>query len=93
VLRLAKRTQSESARLQAIALMAQGHMARGDLAEAEKEFQEVIAQASLVDKRTLLGVMELSARLRFFQSEYVTAEKMFREALALASELGDDSRF
>jgi DNA-binding winged helix-turn-helix (wHTH) protein/tetratricopeptide (TPR) repeat protein len=89
VLRLARRTQSESARLQAIALIAQGHFALGELDDAENKFQEVIGRASLVDKRTLLGVLELRARLRFFQSEYVNAEKMFREALALASELGD----
>jgi predicted ATPase/DNA-binding winged helix-turn-helix (wHTH) protein len=89
VLRLAKRTQSESARLQAIALIAQGHFAVGDLNDAENKFQEVITRASLVDKRTLLGVLGLRARLRFFQSEYLNAEKMIRETLALASELGD----
>ena len=89
VLRLAKRTQSEPARLQAIALMAQGHFATGHLDEAENKFQEVIERASLVDKSTLLGVLGLRARLRFFQSEYLDAEKMLRETMALASELGD----
>ena len=89
VLRLAERTQSEAARLQAIALMAQGHLALGDLEDAENKFQEVIERASLVDKRTLLGVLDERARLRFFQSEYFNAEKMFRETLTLASELGD----
>jgi predicted ATPase/DNA-binding winged helix-turn-helix (wHTH) protein len=89
VLRLAERTQSEAVGLQAIALMAQGHLALGDLEEAESKCQEVIERASLVDKRTLFGVLEERARLRFFQSEYVNAEKMIRETLALASELGD----
>jgi predicted ATPase/DNA-binding winged helix-turn-helix (wHTH) protein len=89
VLRLAESTQSEAARLQAIALMAQGHLALGDLDDAENKFQEVIERASLVDKRTLLEVLDERARLRFFQSEYLDAEKMVRETLALASELGD----
>lgn len=89
VLRLADHTQSEAARLQAIALMAQGHLALGDLDNAENQFQEVIARAYLVDKRTLLGVLDERARLRFFQSEYFNAEKMVRETLTLASELGD----
>ena len=89
VLRLAGRTQSEPARLQAIALMAQGHLALGDLDDAEKEFRDVIVGASLVDRRTLLGVLDVRARLRYFQSEYGNAEKLFRETLNLASELGD----
>jgi tetratricopeptide (TPR) repeat protein len=89
VLRLAGGTQSQAARLQALALMAQGHLALGDLDEAESKFQEVIERASLVDKRTLLCVLDERARLGFFQSEYFNAEKMFRETLSLAFELGD----
>ena len=89
VLRLAERTQSEAARLQAIALIAQGHLALGDLRDAENEFQEVIERTSLIDKRTLLGVLDVRARMRYFQSEYCDAEKLFRETLNLASELGD----
>jgi DNA-binding winged helix-turn-helix (wHTH) protein/tetratricopeptide (TPR) repeat protein len=89
VLRLAERTQSEAARLHAIALLAKGHIALGELDDAENKFQEVIERVSLVDKRTLLGVLDERARLRFFRSEYFDAEKMVRETLTLASELGD----
>jgi tetratricopeptide (TPR) repeat protein len=89
VLRLAGRTQSEPARLQAIALMAQGHLALGDLDDAENEFREVIKGASLVNRRTLLAVLDVRARLRYFQSEYCNAEELFRETLSLAAELGD----
>jgi tetratricopeptide (TPR) repeat protein len=89
VLELAERTGSEDARLQALALMTQGHLALGDLAEAEHKFQQVIERPSQVDRRTLLGVLDVRARLRFFQSEYSTAEKLFRETVSLAAELGD----
>ena len=89
VLDLAERTQSEAVRLEAMALMAQAHLALGDLQAAEKEFAEVFERASLVDKRTLLGALVAHALLRFFQSEYVNAEKLFRETLDLSSELGD----
>jgi tetratricopeptide (TPR) repeat protein len=89
VLRLAGRTRSELVRLQAIALMAQGHLALGDLEDAENEFREVIEVAPLVDRRTLLGVLDVRARLRYFQSEYCDAERLFRETLNLATELGD----
>ena len=37
VLLLAARTDSEQARLQAVALMAQGHLALGELDDAERE--------------------------------------------------------
>jgi tetratricopeptide (TPR) repeat protein len=89
VMVMAERTQSEATRLQAMALMAQGHLALGDLQAAENEFREVNERASLVDKRTFLGVLDVRARLRFFQSEYVNAEKLFRETLDLSSELRD----
>jgi serine/threonine protein kinase len=88
VLRLAERTQSEAARLQAVALMAQGRLALGDLDDAEGEVTEVIERSSLVDKQTLLGVLDVRARLAYFRSEYCNAEKMFTETLSLASELG-----
>jgi tetratricopeptide (TPR) repeat protein len=89
VLELAERTGSEEARLQALALMTQGHLALGDLAAAEHKFQQVLERPTQVDRRTLLGVLDVRARLRFFQSEYSTAEKLFRETMSLASELGD----
>jgi DNA-binding winged helix-turn-helix (wHTH) protein/tetratricopeptide (TPR) repeat protein len=89
VLELAKRTGSEEGHLQALALMTQGHLALGELTEAENKFQQVIERPSQVDPRTLLGVLDVRARLRMFQSEYSTAEKLFRETMSLASELGD----
>lgn len=89
VLRLANRTNSEAARLQALALMAQGHLALGHLDQAEKEFKEVNQRPSLIDRRTLLGILDVRARLLFFRSEYAEAEKTFRETLSMASEVGD----
>jgi tetratricopeptide (TPR) repeat protein len=89
VLRLAERTQSEPARLHAMALMAQGHLALGELCEAENKSQSVNERAAEVDKSTLLGVMDVRARLHFFQSEYHAAENLFRQTLDLASELGN----
>jgi tetratricopeptide (TPR) repeat protein len=89
LLQLAGRTGSEEARLQALALMTQGHIALGELAEAEHKFQQVIERPSQVDPRTLLGVLDVRARLRFFQSEYAAAEELFRETMSLASELNE----
>jgi len=89
VLALAERAGSEGARLQALALMSYGHVALGELAEAEHKFQQIIERHSEVDRRTLLGALNMRARLRFFQSEYATAERLFRETISLAFELGD----
>jgi predicted ATPase/DNA-binding winged helix-turn-helix (wHTH) protein len=89
VLRLAERTHSQAARLHAMALMAQGHLALGELREAESKFQSVSERASEVDSSTLLGVLDVRARLHFFQSEYRTAESLFGRVLDLASELGN----
>jgi DNA-binding winged helix-turn-helix (wHTH) protein/tetratricopeptide (TPR) repeat protein len=89
VLALAEGAGSEGARFQALALMSYGHLALGELAEAEHKFQQVIERPSQVDRRILLGVLNMQARLRFFQSEYATAERLFRKTMSLASELGD----
>jgi tetratricopeptide (TPR) repeat protein len=89
MLALAEGAGSEEARFQALALMSYGHVALGELAEAEHKFQQVIERPSQVDRRTLLGALNMRARLRFFQSEYATAEKIFRETMSLASELGE----
>ena len=90
VLRLAGLAQSEPARLKAMALMAQGDQALGALESAARRSQEVIDHAAMVDRRTLLGVLDVQARLRFFQSEYGIAERMFRDNLDLATELEDN---
>ena len=89
VLELAERTGSEEARLQALALMMQGHLALGELTEVENKFQQVIERPAQVDRRTLLGVLDTLALLRFFQSEYATAEELYREAITMASELSN----
>jgi tetratricopeptide (TPR) repeat protein len=89
VLALAESSGSEEARLQALALMAHGHQALGELAEAEHKFQHVIERRTQVNRRILLGVMAVRARMRFFQSEYATAERHFRETMSIASDLGD----
>jgi predicted ATPase/DNA-binding winged helix-turn-helix (wHTH) protein len=80
---------SDEARLQALALMTQCHLALGEPAEAQNMLQQVIEHPSQVDRRTLLGVLDTLALLRFFQSEYATAEKLYREAITLASEFSD----
>lgn len=89
VLALAESAGSEQARFQALALMSYGHLALGELAEAEHKSQQIVERPSQVDRRTLLGVLNMRARLRFFQSEYAAAERLFRETMSLASELGD----
>jgi tetratricopeptide (TPR) repeat protein len=88
-LRLAERTHSEPARLQSIALMAQGDLALGRLEDAETKCREVVEHGAAVDKRTLLGVLDVGARIMFFRSEYREAEELFRENLRFASEVGD----
>jgi len=89
LLQLAERTGSEEARLQALTLMTQGHLALGELTEAEHKLQQVIERPSQVDPRTLLGVLEVRAWMHFFQSKYAAAEELYRETIRLASELND----
>jgi DNA-binding winged helix-turn-helix (wHTH) protein/tetratricopeptide (TPR) repeat protein len=86
---LAESAGSEEARLQALALMTQGHLALGEPAEAQNMLQQVVERPAQVDRRTLLGVLDTLALLRFFQSEYATAERLYREAITMASELSD----
>ena len=93
VLRLAERTQSESARLQSMALMAQGDLACGRLEDAESKCREVLEHAGEVDSRTRLGVLDVRARLRYFQSEYHDAETLFRGSLNLPPRWETRSRF
>ena len=69
--------------------MMQGHLALGELTEVENKFQQVIERPAQVDRRTLLGVLDMLARLRFFQSEYATAEELYRETITMASELSN----
>ena len=43
--------------------MAEGHLALGELDDAERESSEVVGRASLVDKQTKLGALDVRARL------------------------------
>jgi predicted ATPase len=85
VLRL---TATEAGRLRAFTLMAQGHLASGDLSAAEDNLRTVIGCSSSLDKKALLDSLDVRARLAFFRSEYGDAEQMFREKLDLALDLG-----
>ena len=84
---------NEAGRLRAFALMAQGHLASGDLSLAADKLQ-TLSQCSLsLDKKTLLDSLDARARLSFFRSEYEDAEQMFRKQIELASELSDAFEF
>ena len=91
VLRLC--ASNEAGRLRAIALMAQGHLASGDLSLAADKLQALSQSSLSLDKKTLLDSLDARARLSFFRSEYVNAEQMFRKQIELASELSDAFEF
>ena len=84
---------NEAGRLRALALMAQGHLASGDLSLAEDTLQTLIQCSLSLDKKTLLDSLDVRARLFFFRSEYEDAEQMFRKQIELAFELGDTFEF
>jgi DNA-binding winged helix-turn-helix (wHTH) protein/tetratricopeptide (TPR) repeat protein len=80
---------NDAGRLRALALMAQGHLASGDLQAADEKLRTVMECSSSLDKKTLLDSLDVRARLCFFRSEYEAAEQMFREKIDLAFALGD----
>jgi DNA-binding winged helix-turn-helix (wHTH) protein/tetratricopeptide (TPR) repeat protein len=84
---------NESGRLRALALIAQGHLASGDLSLAEDKLRMLIQCSLSLDKKTLLDSLDVRARLSFFRSEYEDAEHMFRKQIELALELGDAFEF
>jgi tetratricopeptide (TPR) repeat protein len=84
---------NEAGRLRAIALMAQGHLASGDLSLAADKLQTLSECSLSLDKKTLLDSLDARARLAFFRSEYEYAEQMFRKQIHLASELSDAFEF
>ncbi|HEY7307657.1 MAG TPA: AAA family ATPase [Bryobacteraceae bacterium] len=80
---------NEAGRLRALALMAQGHLASGDLSAAEDKLRTLVQCSLSLDRKTLLDSLDIRARLSFFRSEYDDAEQMFRQQIELAFELGD----
>ncbi len=80
---------NEAGRMRALALMGQGHLASGDLSSVEDKLRTLIQCSPSLDKETLLGVLDLGARLSFFRSEYEEAEQLFRKQIELASELSN----
>jgi DNA-binding winged helix-turn-helix (wHTH) protein/tetratricopeptide (TPR) repeat protein len=84
---------NETSRLRALALMAQGHLASGDLPQAENKLRTLIQYSLSLDKKTLLDSLDIRARLSFFRSEYEEAEQMFRKQSELAFEISDAFEF
>ncbi len=84
---------NEAGRLRALALMAQGHLASGDLSQAEDKLRTLIQCSLSLDRKTLLDSLDVRARLSFFRSEYEAAEQMFRKQIELAFELSDAFEF
>ena len=84
---------NEAGRLRALALMAQGHLASGDLSAAEDKLRTLIQCSPSLDRKTLLDSLDVRARLSFFRSEYEDAEQMFRKQIELALELDDAFEF
>jgi tetratricopeptide (TPR) repeat protein len=84
---------NEPGRLRALALMAQGHLASGDLSQSEGKLRTLMQCSLSLDRKTLFDILDLRARLSFFRSEYEDAEQMFRKQIELASELSDAFEF
>ena len=66
---------NEAGRLRALALMAQGHLASGDLSVAEDKLRTLIQCSPSLDRKTLLDSLDVRARLSFFRSEYEDADR------------------
>ncbi len=84
---------NEAGRLRALALMAQGHLASGNLSQAEDKLRPLIQCSLSLDRKTLLDSLDVRARLSFFHSEYEDAEQMFGKQIELAFELSDAFEF
>ncbi|HEX4170286.1 MAG TPA: hypothetical protein VHZ55_32875 [Bryobacteraceae bacterium] len=85
--------EDEAGRLRALALMAQGHLASGDLSQADDKLRTLIQSSLSLDRKTLLDGLDVRARLYFFRSEYEDAEQMFRKQIELALDLSDAFEF
>jgi tetratricopeptide (TPR) repeat protein len=84
---------SEAGRLRAFALMAQGHLASGDLCQAEDKLRTLLQCSPSLDRKTLFDSLDVRARLCFFRSEYEDAEQMLRKQIELAYELSEAFEF
>jgi DNA-binding winged helix-turn-helix (wHTH) protein/predicted ATPase len=84
---------NEASRLRALPLMAQGHLASGDLCAAEDKLRTINQCSLSLDRKTLLDSLDVRARLSFFRSEYEDAEQMFRKRIDPAFELSDAFEF
>jgi len=89
-LEVAARAGSEKLRVETMFLIGLKHLCYGELKEAKKLLDEVVALSrKLNHKPSLLSGLTWRACLHFFQSEYALAVEMTAEALRLASELRD----
>ena len=89
-LEVAERAGSEKLRVETMFLIALKHLCYGELKDAKKLLDEVVATSrKLNHKPGLLSGLTWRACLHFFQSEYALAIDLTKESLKLASELRD----
>jgi len=89
-LEVAERAGSEKLRVETMFLIGLKHLCYGELKDAKRLLDEVIAASrKLNHKPGLLSGLTWRACLHFFQSEYALAVTTANEALQLASELRD----
>jgi serine/threonine protein kinase/tetratricopeptide (TPR) repeat protein len=89
-LEVAARAGSEKLRVETMFLIALKHLCYGELKEAKRLLDEVVAMSrKLNHKPGLLSGLTWRACLHFFQSEYALAIDMTRDSLKLAAELRD----
>jgi serine/threonine protein kinase/tetratricopeptide (TPR) repeat protein len=89
-LEVAERAGSEKLRVETMFLIGLKHLCYGELKEAKRLLDEVVATSrKLNHKPGLLCGLTWRACLHFFQSEYELAVAMAKDALKLASELRD----
>ncbi|MDQ1590385.1 MAG: eukaryotic-like serine/threonine-protein kinase [Pyrinomonadaceae bacterium] len=90
ILALAERSGSAALRIEAMQVIALKNLGYGELAEAKTMLDEIIADARTLDhQKVLLTGLAWRGILYFFQTDYVAAEVMLKEAQALARELRD----
>lgn len=89
-LEVAERAGSEKLRVETMFLIGLKHLCYGELKEAKRLLDEVVATSrKLNHKPGLLSGLTWRACLHFFQSEYELSVAMTKDALKLASELRD----
>lgn len=89
-LEVAERAGSEKLRVETMFLIGLKHLCYGELKEAKRLLDEVVATSrKLNHKPGLLSGLTWRACLYFFQTEYARARELTTESLILASELRD----